>query len=491
MLTGFNTSASGITAPTFELESVNIDGLGRLKSASETLTKPDNSTIAHSLTFSYDGLSQLVDANISNINGRYWTAGYNYQYNGDMYQKTVNSEQPTVYTYNGNEMNSVGPNSLSYDLNGNFTSDEMRFTRYEYNWDNKLRSATVDNNSISVKYDPAGNRVAKNSTVNGNRKYIVDVVGDLPVILLELETTDYAVKKMYIYANSQILAEHDGNSLADEYYYLHDRLGSVRQVINSSGAVVKMFTYNPFGEKLEEQGTFYTPWQFTGQFFDSETGQYHLRARQYSPYLSRFTGRDLIIGEFERPLSLHKYLYCFNDPINFVDLNGRWREGIHETLIDRAFSGISQEFRQQMYLGSAYADRAEFQDPEHAFMHGMRMRTARGVQSEEEARNQMWGYFSENYFQYRNYMERGQKLLAYNYLGRAMHPIMDQTCPVHDWQPWGGTKSEWTYHIANEPWSIRDEQRDETVELMQDAMRQYDIFYEVSKLLQISGLIGF
>jgi RHS repeat-associated protein len=169
--------------------------------------------------------------------------------------------------------------------------------------------------------------VQKSTSAQGIRKYIVDVVGDLPVILLELESlgsNQFEIKKAYIYGNSEILAEYEPQSAqsSQRYYYLHDRLGSVRQVINSSGVVVKMFTFNPFGETLEENGTFYTPWQFTGQYLDSETGQYYLRARQYSPYLARFTGRDLIAADFNEPLTLHRYLYCQNDPIDWIDPSG-------------------------------------------------------------------------------------------------------------------------------------------------------------------------
>lgn len=170
--------------------------------------------------------------------------------------------------------------------------------------------------------NPAGNRVQKSTSAQGTRKYIVDVVGDLPVILMELDPADMSIKKCYIYANAEILSEHDGGYNATQYFYLHDRLGSVRQVITSAGSVVKTLTYNPFGETIEDYGSYSTPWQFTGQYLDSETNMYYLRARQYSPYLARFTGRDLIVGKFEDPMSLHRYLYCQNEPINRLDLSG-------------------------------------------------------------------------------------------------------------------------------------------------------------------------
>jgi RHS repeat-associated protein len=112
---------------------------------------------------------------------------------------------------------------------------------------------------------------------------------------------------------------------------LYDRLGSVRQLINTSGNVIRLYTYNPFGETLETDGSFANPFKFSGQFFDDEIGQYHLRARQYDPYISRFTSRDPVTGKFEEPLSLHKYLYCTNDPINFVDPQGLWEIETHRS----------------------------------------------------------------------------------------------------------------------------------------------------------------
>ena len=42
----------------------------------------------------------------------------------------------------------------------------------------------------------------------------------------------------------------------------------------------------------------------------------------YDPYVGRFTTRDPVRGRFKEPMSLHPYLYCQNDPINRVDLNG-------------------------------------------------------------------------------------------------------------------------------------------------------------------------
>jgi RHS repeat-associated protein len=174
-----------------------------------------------------------------------------------------------------------------------------------------------------------GNRVWKKSTVAGQttcRKYIVDIASGLPTILMEVDPCTGSLTKAYIYANGEILVQHNGDDcMANRCFYLHDRLGNVRQVISyDNNLVLNSYTYGPFGQTVEQSssGTVTNSFMFTGQYYDSEIGQYYLRARQYDPQLMRFTARDPIIGKFEEPLTLHKYLYCINDSLNCVDPSG-------------------------------------------------------------------------------------------------------------------------------------------------------------------------
>ena len=135
-----------------------------------------------------------------------------------------------------------------------------------------------------------------------------------------------SLKKKYYYANAQILAQDidDSQSGFDKYFYLHDRLGSVRMVIDDTATVKNRYTYNQFGEDITSEctETVASPWKFTGQWYDAEISQYHLRARQYDPHIARFTGRDPVTGSFGEPATLHAYLYCLNDPIDRTDLSG-------------------------------------------------------------------------------------------------------------------------------------------------------------------------
>ncbi|MFZ0033742.1 MAG: RHS repeat-associated core domain-containing protein, partial [Sedimentisphaerales bacterium] len=82
---------------------------------------------------------------------------------------------------------------------------------------------------------------------------------------------------------------------------------------------------NPFGGTLEIFApSTVAPFRFAGQYYDTEISQYYLRARQYDPYISRFTSRDPVFGQFQEPLTLHVYLYCQNNPINKLDPKGEF-----------------------------------------------------------------------------------------------------------------------------------------------------------------------
>jgi RHS repeat-associated protein len=190
----------------------------------------------------------------------------------------------------------------------------------------------------TIKYDPMGNRIWREAVVKGaatGRKYIVDISGGLPIILCEIEDPNSfnpgSLKKSYYYADGQILSQRVHDPVAPNFYtpyfYVHDRLGSVRMVVDDTGAAVCSYTYRPYGafydgECVETSGVD-NPWTFTGQYYDAEIEQYYLRARQYDPAMMRFTSRDPVRGKYQEPLTLHKYLYSMNDPMDRIDPDGK------------------------------------------------------------------------------------------------------------------------------------------------------------------------
>ena len=132
----------------------------------------------------------------------------------------------------------------------------------------------------------------------------------------------------------------------DAQFYVHDRLGSVRLVVDYNDidayvSVANSYTYTPFGSHYDGEApdeTVSNPFKFTGQWHDAEINQYCLRARMYDPTMMRFTSRDPADSDIELPLTNHRYLYCVNNTINGIDPEGRFVCMIIGCFLGDAFS---------------------------------------------------------------------------------------------------------------------------------------------------------
>jgi RHS repeat-associated protein len=72
---------------------------------------------------------------------------------------------------------------------------------------------------------------------------------------------------------------------------LPDALGSVIGLTDDTGALVKQYSYEPFGETASTGETNDNSYQYTGRENDG-TGLYYYRARYYHPQMKRFISED-------------------------------------------------------------------------------------------------------------------------------------------------------------------------------------------------------
>ena len=84
---------------------------------------------------------------------------------------------------------------------------------------------------------------------------------------------------------------------------------------------VQSFSYTAFGEQMGNVKV--SGFSYNAEAYDAATGMLNLRARQYEPALGRFSQKDIVRGQVRSPLSLNRYIYCINNPINLIDPNGK------------------------------------------------------------------------------------------------------------------------------------------------------------------------
>ena len=105
------------------------------------------------------------------------------------------------------------------------------------------------------------------------------------------------------------------------YFYHSDHLGSVSYITNLRGDVTQFITYMPYGETFAEQHSEWdSPFKFNAKELDSETGLYYYGARYYDPKVSSWLGVDPLTEEYS---GLSPYVYCQNNPVIFIDPDGK------------------------------------------------------------------------------------------------------------------------------------------------------------------------
>jgi RHS repeat-associated protein len=139
--------------------------------------------------------------------------------------------------------------------------------------------------------------------------------------------------------------ERDG--VVEELLYLHEgewlvgcRIGEeVRRFrTNALGNVCAVETggdwhvvdFDSWGDVLEGDLRLSGGIGYCGEWQDQLAGLVYLRGRFYSPEWRRFISPDRHPGDFRRPETLNKYVYCMNEPMNYRDPTGRY--GVHLAL---------------------------------------------------------------------------------------------------------------------------------------------------------------
>ena len=126
------------------------------------------------------------------------------------------------------------------------------------------------------------------------------------------------------------------------YRIISDHLGSIRLVVNTqTGEIAQRMDYDAFGNVTQDTNPGFQPFGFAGGLYDVDTGLVRFGARDYDAEIGRWTAKDPI-GFDGGDGNL--YVYVGNDPVNFVDQDGKFPLALIIPLVSGLISGAIDAF---------------------------------------------------------------------------------------------------------------------------------------------------
>lgn len=312
----------------------------------------------------------------------------------------VTQDRLTKATYSGDSrVANNGTTTYSYDKNGNRISEDFtteadvktKDITYSFDANDQLTNISdkTESSSTAISYDQLGNLTQKVKTqgaTTDTTEYVYDVRNQLKQVQIggstvgqflydanglrtyKTETLNSITsQKRYHYQNLNVIGEsdEDGNALFNYYHdgqtiigredaqadsndldklqsYHHDSLGSIALISKTDGSLNARYQYDAFGNVQNESGNSENnDYTYTGHERDQATGLVYAKARYYDPQLGLFLSRDPFEGYDNTSMSLHRYLYAYQNPNKYVDPDGREPITLTAIAIYAGWSGLN------------------------------------------------------------------------------------------------------------------------------------------------------
>ncbi len=354
------------------------------------LIDQSQTSLAKNTAYQYDDLYRLTNTTVTNSANQ---QDYQQSYEYDIIGNILNKSDIGDYEYgnfNPYQASGIADADYTYDLNGNLTNDGVK--AYHYNWADRLTSVNIDEDNVLYNnYDQAGLRTVKqlNKTIpntQGGESTLItrttypNSLYEEEISGLEGEEQDWqTIKTRHITLGNQTIAHFTVNSQGniEQALVFGDHLGSASLLTDAFGRPKVLYDYYPFGgSRMEQQvggGMRVAAYQYTGKENDKEIGLYNYGARYYEAASGRFTQSDpvslkiamsdevkKVTGQSQQqllanPQILNSYAYTSNNPVKYVDPDGKFLWAI----IPLVISG-------SLFYGAniAYSPGTDFQSPQ-------------------------------------------------------------------------------------------------------------------------------
>ena len=261
-------------------------------------------TNTRTLGFSYDKLGELIGVSLNGTSQE----GYTFDKSGNLTGLTTGG---VTSSFSYNSLNQqTSPAGQVFDAKGQTTTTNGR--TYEWDDQGRITAIVMGTQRTELSYDGMSRRTKITEFTNGT----------------------VTSKKLYFWLGGSIVCERDGLQTGfpitkrffteglvqgtTKLYYCTDHLGSVRELVDSTGAVRAEYSYSTYGEQTKVSGDLEADFAWAGLWNHKASGLYLATFRAFDPVNKRWISRDPL-GE---GVDYNLYRYCGNDPIGCQDSLG-------------------------------------------------------------------------------------------------------------------------------------------------------------------------
>ncbi|GHV25185.1 hypothetical protein FACS1894176_03070 [Bacteroidia bacterium] len=206
--------------------------------------------------------------------------------------------------------------------------DPFKGAEYKYNYLNLPDEITVPAimGKINYQYTTSGQKLkASYEWCPSYSLNPVENTGKPTTCTLSTKITDYVGNVIYENNNLKRILTDNGYIEGGVYYfYLKDHLGNNAVLANANGQSQQYNFYYPYGmtSQNESWNLNKQPYKFGGKEYETMHGLNLLDfvARPYDPVTGRFLTPDPLAEKYPW---LSTYAYCLNNPVRYVDPDGR------------------------------------------------------------------------------------------------------------------------------------------------------------------------
>lgn len=259
---------------------------------------------------------------------------YKYDTFGNRCYSKITDNLPTTYSYNAlNQLTTEsGSNNKQYlyDKRGNLNQtieNGKEVKTYSFNTLNRL-AGVIDSagNRSLYEYNGLGGRVSSqfysgNEATSRICEQTLDLIFEDHNLLMQEERG----KNQKFIWDKGLVGFDNGNGNQN---VLLDDLGSPIRLLYSNARISQSYAYDEFGNSLHESDRRIQPFGYTGYMNEDNSDTLYAYAREYKPEWGKFISEDLLKGNLFIPCTQNCYNYCFNNPLNYVDLDGAWPKSV-------------------------------------------------------------------------------------------------------------------------------------------------------------------